>query len=439
MKLKKLGQLLGLLLIGQTMAHAALQLELTQGISGALPVAVVPFAGDPNAANSPLNISSVIQNDLKNSGRFKLMPNGQMTESPSDPNTIDYSYWKGTGVDDVVVGSVKSLGGNNYQVSFGLVDVYKGTANPANGPLVTKTVTVTGQNFRVAAHQISDLIYQQLTGVQGIFSTRIAYVLVENQDSANPRYLLEVADYDGYNPRPILISNQPIMSPDWSPDGSKLAYVSFENQRAAIYISDIASGSRQLVSSLPGMNNAPAFSPDGSKLALVLSKTGVAKIYVLDLGSRQLTQVTTGPAIDTEPSWSPDGSSLLFTSNRDGGPEIYRLTLASGQIQRMTYNGPYNATASFSADGSQIVLLHQQGNAYNIAVQDVASGSLSVLTQAGDDSSPSLAPNGKMVLFASGDDDDGVLGMVSTDGAVKLRIPAPEGSVREAAWSPFLG
>ena len=420
-----------------SVSYAGLTLELTQGMNGAIPVAVVPFANDPNTAASPYNIASVVQHDLTISGRFKVLPAAQVTQFPSDPSSFNYNYWKGTGVNDTVIGNIKSLGNGSYQVNFTLVDVYKGAANPSTGPIFADSFTVSASSFRQVAHKISDEIYQQLTGNKGVFSTKIAYVLVENQNSSAPKYLLEVADMDGFNPRPILVSNQPIMSPTWSPDGTKLAYVSFENTNPAIYISNIASGSRQLISNSPGLNNAPAFSPDGSKLALVLSKNGIAKIFVMNLGSRQLTEVTSGPSLDTEPSWSPDGNSLIFTSNRDGGPEIYRADLSSGNLTRLTYNGPYNATASFTPDGSQIVLLHQQNGGYNIAVQDLSSGNLSVLTNAGNDSSPSLAPNGQMILYATGDN-DGALGMVSIDGSIKLRIPAPEGAIREAAWSPFL-
>jgi TolB protein len=436
-KMQVLTQCVVLFLLTIGSAHAALQLELTQGMSGALPIAVVPFANDPE----PTNFSNVITNDLQNSGRFKLFPSTQMKQTPSEATNVDYHYWQQTGSNNIVVGSIKSLGSNNYQVNIALLDTFKGMANPANGVVITDSFQINSSQFRQLAHKISDLIYQQLTGDRGIFSTKIAYVLVERDANQNPQYLLEVADEDGYNPRPLLRSNSPIMSPKWSPDAKKIAYVSFENQRSAIYLSDIASGSRQLISNSSGMNNAPAFSPDGKTLALVLSKSsGTPNIYTMNLATKALTQLTdgTGIQINTEPSWASDGSSLVFTSNRDGGPQIYRFTFNSGKIQRLTFDGAYNATASFTPKDNHIVLLHGINNSYNIAVQDLAAGAMSVLTQSGNNSSPSIAPNGKMIIYASDNGQSSVLGIVSSDGKIKLTLPAPEGSVREPAWSPFL-
>ncbi|MGE3920007.1 MAG: Tol-Pal system beta propeller repeat protein TolB [Gammaproteobacteria bacterium] len=417
-----------------TNAQAALQLELTQGIAGALPIAIPLFAGDTNSQGSPNNLTDIIRNDLKNSGRFKLFNN--MTQNPTSLSQVDFKYWQDHKIDNLVLGSVRPSSGN-YEVNVSLLDIFKGISNPSSSMIYNDIFSVKTRDFRRLAHKISDQIYEQLTGDKGIFSTRIAYVLVEQNPGQKARYKLMVADADGYDPRAILISTEPIMSPSWSPDSKQIAYVSFENRRAGVYISNIASGQRQLVSNLPGINGAPAFSPDGQKLAMALSNTGQLKIYVMDLATHDLKKITDGSSIDTEPRWSPDGSAIIFTSNRGGGPQIYRLTLGDGHIQRLTFDGSYNATASYTPDGKQIVFLHLENKLYNVAVQDLSSGNVSFVTRNTDDSSPSIAPNGKMVLYAITEGYKGILGMSSIDGAVKLRLPSPEGNVRDAVWSGF--
>jgi len=389
-------------------AFAALNLTLTEGVSGAIPITISSFDGDSSG------MTEVIRNDLVNSGRFKAQD---------------------AGADATLTGSVNSSW-SNVNIHFQLFG--KDKSSPA---LLDQTISVPKTKLRQAAHQVSDKVYQTLTGVRGVFSTRLAYVLVQRYVGAPTKYLLEVSDYDGFNPRPILISNQPILSPAWSHDGRKIAYVSLENSRSQIYISDIASGSRTLVSQSPGINGAPAFSPDDSKLALVLSKTGNTKIYMMNLASRGLTTLTSGNAIDTEPSFAPDGQSLLFTSDRGGSPQIYRLVLGSGQISRMSFNGNYNARASFSPDASQIVMLHSGSDTrgYGIGLQDLQSGAYLVLDNSGDDQSPSFAPNGQMVVFAARlGGGYRQLALVSTDGKIKLKLPSDSGDVQEPAWSPFL-
>lgn len=415
-----------------------LDLVLTKGVSSAVPIAIVPFSGqdDPKAPN---NVSSVIQADLQNSGQFKVMDPQTMTQTPHLAKDVNLNYWRQAQVNAVVVGSVTPQGGDNYQVNFTLMNVFHGAGQAGNQVLASQTITVPGKELRGLAHHISDTIYQQLTGVRGVFSTRVAYVLAQRTPGQPRKYVLEVADVDGYNPRPLLTSTQPIMSPAWSHDGKQIAYVSFENITPAVYVHDVGSGARRAVSKFPGINGAPAWSPDNNQLALVLSKSGNPKIYILNLANGNLKQMTQGTSIDTEPNWSPDGKSLIFTSDRGGGPQIYRLSLSDGKTERVTFSGNYNARASFTPDGQHIVMIHREaGQMYNIATQDLGTGTLQILSRSGFDSSPSIAPNGRMVLFETDASQSGMLGMISLDGKVQLHVPADNGSVQDPSWSPFL-
>ncbi len=417
-------------------AFAILNLELTSGVSGAVPVAIVPFAGQGEA---PVNVSDVINTDLQNSGRFKVYGRNDFSDTPSTIQDVKFKTFQELGTDDVVIGSVRSVGGDRYQVSFQMLDVFKGKDNAKGSVTLDQTMTVSGNQLRRLAHHISDLIYQQILGVRGVFSTRLAYIVVHRSDNGATRYILEVADQDGENAHPLLSSTDPIMSPAWSPNGKQIAYVSFEGQRASIYIEEVSSGSRQLVSQYNGINGAPAWSPNGKKLALVLSKDGSPNIYVLDLGSRQLTQMTHDWSINTEPAWSPDGKTIVFTSNRGGGPQIYQLNVANHAINRISYDGDYNARASFTADGSHIAMLHREHGIYNIGLLDLNGGNFRLLTNSGvDNESPSIAPNGSMVLYGTLSSGRSVLGMSSDDGKVQLKLPERNGEVQDPAWSPFL-
>lgn len=420
----------------QSTAYAALDLTVTQGVGKALPIAVVPFAGQQNV-QAPDNVAGVIMADLQNSGQFKVMDPQDMQQTPHNAQAVDAGYWRTAGNDNVVVGSVNNSGGS-ANVRFALVDVFKGKGQSDNPILAQQSFNVAGGKLRALAHHISDIIYQQLTGMRGVFATRIAYVLVQRNPGQPARYILNVADADGYNPKPLLVSKQPVMSPAWSHNGSRVAYVSFEKVTPKIFIQTVATGARHAISGFPGINGAPAFSPDDSKLAVVLSKNGSPKIYVVDLATENFQQVTFGPSIDTEPSWSPDGKSLIFTSDRGGGPQIYQLNLASGAVQRITFNGDYNARASFAPDGQSIVMIHRNDGNYNIAVQDLKSGALQIITRDGWDTSPSFAPNGRFVLYESDAGHKGVLGIASTDGRITRRLSTQEGSVQDPAWSPFL-
>jgi len=416
-------------------ANAALDLELTKGVASALPIAVVPFA---NSADASTDVSAIISNDLNNSGEFNVLASSNLP-SPHVAAEVVAKPFLAQNTNDVVVGSVIKKAFGKYQVTYSLVDLYARN-DKSDGVLLTQEYTVTSDELRALAHHISDQIYQQLTGVRGIFSTKIAYVLVENNPGRPTQYKLEVADIDGYNSQSILTSTQPIMSPSWSPDGAKIAYVSFESFLPQIFISEVATGKRKLLTSFTGINGAPSWTPDGSKLALALSKGSVnPNIFVYDLNTGKERQITSDWAINTEPAWAPDGKSVIYTSDRGGNPQIYQVNLQSKMIQRVTYAGNYNSTASYSPDGTSIVLLHRESTTFNVAIMDLKTGNIKDLTNGGDNQSPSVAPNGKMVVFASEHGGQGVLGIVSTNGNINLRIPDQNGSVHAPAWSPFIG
>lgn len=400
----------------------ALDLELTQGINSALPIAINSFGSDAGAEE----IAHVIENDLTLSGQFKIVSGPQSPNSQSSLGVL-----RQLGADSVVTGRVNRVG-NRYEVSFTLADAV------ANGTtLLTKSYQINANQIRPLAHHISDEVYQKLTGERGIFSTRIAYISVQ-RGGPRTRYSLEVADADGHNPQSLLVSSEPIMSPSWSPDGRSISYVSFEKKKAQIFTVSVESGQRRLITSFPGINGAPAWSPDGRQLAVVLSKTGTPKIYNIDLNSGSMKQITFGDAIDTEPRFSPDGRSLLFTSGRGGSPQVYRLSLADGQVSRVTFEGNYNARASYTPDMKNIVMLHRDDRNFNIGLQNANGGPIASLTFSGLDESPSVSPNSRLVLYATRNQDKGVLGIVSIDGRIRMKLPAREGDVQEPAWSPYL-
>lgn len=414
---------MALLLLISAHQALALDLELTQGINSALPIAINSFGMDSTGQE----IAHVIENDLTLSGQFKIVSGPQGANAQSSVDTL-----RQLGADSVVTGRVNKVG-NRYEVSFSLADaVAKGTI------LLNKSYQINGNEVRPLAHHISDEVYQKLTGERGIFSTRIAYISVQ-RGGPRTRYSLEIADADGHNPQSLLISSEPIMSPSWSPDGRNISYVSFEKKKAQIFTVSVESGQRRLITNFPGINGAPAWSPDGRQLAVVLSKSGTPKIYNIDVSSGTMKQMTFGDAIDTEPRFSPDGRSLLFTSGRGGSPQVYRLSLADGKVTRMTFEGNYNARASYTPDMKNIVMLHRDDRQFNIGLQNASGGPVASLTFSGLDESPSVSPNSRLVLYATRYQDKGVLGIVSIDGRIRMRLPAREGDVQEPAWSPYLG
>lgn len=443
-----------LLCLASELAHARLNIEITQGMAGGVPIAVTAShesGAGYGQSGSFEELALVVRNDLRMCGRFEPLHPERMPRLTSTNEEMAASTWRAVGAENVVLGKVQHTGNDRYSVNFQLLDVYKGAQGQLqNGELAVKSSSgkvlisktfygIRHQDFRALAHHISDVVYEQLTGIKGAFSTRIAYVMV-TKTREGKRYSLEVADADGYNPLTLVKSREPIMSPSWSPDGRRLSFVSFEKNRAEIYLIDVSTGKRDLLSKFPGINGAPAWSPDGRSLALVLSKEGSPKLYIMDLISRQLTQLTQGYSIDTEPAWSKDGRQLYFTSNRGGKPQIYKMDIASRQVDRVTFEGGYNARPMLTPDGRYLVMMHREDSSgtFNIASQDLQTGQVSILTHARLDESPTLSPNGAMVLYGTQDGDRQILGLVTLDGRGQLRFPAREGSVQEPAWSPFL-
>ena len=415
-----------LLLVGP--AHAELTIEITKGAEGALPIAIVPFATDGAAPTD--DVATIVAADLQRSGRFNPMPSADMLERPSEAAKVDFQNWRVLGMDNLVIGKMRADGAGGFDVDFQLFDVFQGSS------LLGYTIHASPAELRRVAHHIADLIYEKLTGEKGAFNTRIAYITATHGDA--PSYTLMIADSDSFNPQTILRSKQPIMSPSWSSDGRRLAYVSFEKRRSEVFVQEVVSGAREVVASYPGINGAPAWSPDGRYLALTLSHGGNPDIYVMSLSSKLLTRLTDNPAIDTEPTWSADGGSVFFTSDRGGKPQIYKVSASGGGASRVTFDGDYNARPRMSPDGKKLAMVHRTNKGFTIAVQDMQTHQLTVLSDGSQDESPSFAPNGSMVLYAGSKGNRGVLSAVSVDGRVRQSLVATEGDVREPSWSPVL-
>jgi TolB protein len=425
--------LLSWLLIN-SQVHAVLTIEITQGSESAQPIAIVPFKW-VGKGTRPASLKNIIAADLQRSGQLSPLPNKDLISHPHKGADVKYKTWRALNVGYLVVGEIQALADDSYQVQFQLLDVYKGRQ------LAGYSIRSLNSGLRRTAHHISDIIYKTITGEEGAFNTHISYITVTRDKNNKKHYQLAIADADGYNEKIIYSSSQPLMSPSWSPDGTRLAYVSFLNGRPEIYVQNIFSAKKEKLVSFKGLNNAPRWSPDGRYLALTLSKDGNPEIYIMNINSRKLTRITRSYAIDTEPEWLPNSQGLIFTSDRGGSPQLYEIKLnhykPANRAQRITFEGNYNARPAVSSDGKYIAMVHRTQGKFRIAVLEKDTKHFRILTNGKLDESPSFAPNGRMIIFATEEKFNGILSAVSVDGRARQRLSFKKGDVREPVWSPY--
>ncbi|HBZ30482.1 MAG TPA: Tol-Pal system protein TolB [Nitrosomonas nitrosa] len=405
--------------------NAALNIEIFGGGATRIPIAIVPFSAE---SKLPQSVTAVVAADLERTGLFRMIDS--LGHTPHEPEEIIYADWQNQGASALVIGNTTVLPDGRVDVRFRLMDVAKRTQ------LVGFAGTVSVEQLRAVAHRIADIVYETLTGDIGVFSTRIAFVLKQGN-----KYALQVADSDGFNAQSVIEYTEPIISPAWSPDGSKLAYVSFENKKPVVYVQTLSTRERKAVANFKGSNSAPAWSPDGSKLAVVLTMHGGSQIFLMNADGSGLQRLAQSSGIDTEPNFSPDGRSIIFTSDRGGSPQIYRMAISgerAGVAERLTFEGSYNVSPRHSPDGKSFAYIHRNGGRFNIAVQDFARRQVQLLTDSRFDESPSFAPNGKMILYASEINGRGILSVVSSDGQTKQRLSSQIGDIREPVWGPLL-
>ena len=424
--MRRLLALMGILLLAAApLARAQLSIEITGAGAQRIPIAVAPFAGEAALGEA---ISAVVRADLERSGLFRMLEVPPLSPQPTEASPVAYPEWRSRLADALVLGSVAARPDGRFEVRFRLYDVVKQA--PAGGI----AYTLAKDQARATAHRIADYVYEKLTGEKGIFSTRIAYVV-----KRGTRYELQIADADGAGAETALASLEPIISPVWSPDGRRLAYVSFEAKKPVVYVHSLIDGKRHAVAHFRGSNSAPAWSPDGRTLAVVLSVEGGSQIYLINSdGSGPRRRLTTSSTIDTEPRFSPDGQSLYFTSDRGGSPQVYRMPAGGGEAQRVTFEGSYNVSPRLSPDGKVLAYITRNAGRFQVALMDFANRQVQIITDSEHDESPSFAPNGRMILLATVIGGRGVLSAVSSDGRIKQRLPFAGGDVREPAWGPFI-
>ena len=403
-------------------AHAAMEIQVIGGAANKIAVAMVPFQAAPGQPVPAL--TEIAGDDLSRSGQFRLVDAGG-TQQPVTPAQVDYGVWRGKGADALVVGQVAVLPGGRLQVRFYLLDVLKRTQ------LAAYSYSITPGQWRATAHQIADLVYAKLTGIPGAFSSRIAYVQKQGR-----RYELKVADADGQNPRTVVRSNESVISPRFSPDGRRIVYVSFEDRKPVVYVQSLQDGQRRKIAAFKGSNSAPAWTPDGQRLAVVLTRDGSSQIYLINADGSGLTRLTRDDSINTEPVFSPDGKTLYFTSDRGGSPQIYRMAAGGGEAKRVTFSGSYNVSPAISPDGRYLAFIRRDEGRFSVALQELASGQTRVLTDTARDESPSFAPNGQAVLYATVQGEHGILGTVSLDGKTHARLSESGVDAREPVWGP---
>ncbi|AWX14772.1 Tol-Pal system beta propeller repeat protein TolB [Mergibacter septicus] len=404
---------------------ANVRIVIDEGVDSTRPIAIIPFKWN-GPGEAPMNIATIIADDLRNSGKFNPIPTSSMPQLPTTAAEVTPNVWAKLGIDAIVIGEVTPENGQ-FKVSYQLIDTI-GATGQTGAILSQNSFTTSIKWLRWAAHTISDYVFERLTGIRGAFRTRIAYVVQLNSGD----YDLRVADYDGYNQATIFHSNQPIMSPAWSADGKKIAYSIFENHKSLLVLQDISNRTRKVIAALPGHNGAPAFSPDNSLLAFSSNKDGVLNIYLTDINGNNLQQLTQNAGNNTEPSWSPDSQSILFTSDRSGTPSVYMMNKDGSNIQLISPAGR-SYSGEISPDGSEVIMINQD----HLIKKDLTTGNIQALTSTFLDESPSFSPNGIMILYSSTQGVGKVLQLVSSDGRFKARLPG-NGQIKFPAWSPYL-